>query len=133
MMLAVIDTTTGGIRAAGGGNEPALVLRASGEAEEIAAGGIVLGVDADWVFEEVALRLGEEDLLLLVTDGVTEARCGGAVFFGYEGFTEAARRAVASVSGSLDDIGDAIIRDARDFAGGRLQDDACLLLVRRWP
>jgi len=131
MMLAVIDTTTGDVRAAGGGNEPGLLLRASGEAEEVAAGGIVLGVAADWVFEEVALRLGEGDLLLLVTDGVTEARRSGAAFFGYEGFTEAARRAAARTSGSLGAIGKAIICDARDFAGGRLQDDACLLLVRR--
>jgi hypothetical protein len=43
---------------------------------------------------------------------------------------EAARRA-ARTSGALDAIGKAILCDARDFAGGRLQDDACLLLVRR--
>ena len=123
---------TGDVRAAGGGNEPPLLLRANQLAEEVPAGGFVLGATPDWEYQETVFRLEESDLLLLVTDGIIEAR-RGASFFGYQGFTEAARQAAASATGSLVTVGDAVIRDAREFAGGRLQDDACLLLVRRRP
>jgi PAS domain S-box-containing protein len=127
--LAVVDTVTGEIRAAGGGNEPPLLIRADGDAEEIPAGGFVLGAIPDWEYQEISARLDPHDTLVLVTDGITEARCGTS-FFGYKGFMETAQRAATNASGSLGEVGRSIIGEARDFAGGRLQDDACLLLVR---
>lgn len=64
----------------------------------------------------------------MATDGLTEAR-HGAEFLGIEGI--AALTQQESSSGSLRDLGQAIYGGACDFAGGRLHDDACLLLARR--
>ena len=67
-------------------------------------------------------------MLLLLTDGITEAR-HGKDFFGYEGFLHAATEAAST--GNLHQVGKAILDEARQFAGGKLQDDACLLLATR--
>jgi serine phosphatase RsbU (regulator of sigma subunit) len=66
-----------------------------------------------------------------MTDGLTEARRsgpGGAEFMGYERLARLAEE--ASTLPSLRGIGQAILDGATGFAGGRLQDDACLLLAR---
>ena len=127
--LAVVDARTGEAWVASAGAEHPLVLRASGSAEEIRAGGMLLGTLRGTEYEAQAVRLGPGDSLLLVTDGLTEAR-RGAEFFGYEGLTRAAQRAQAAGAGRL---GEAIIADAKGFTGGTLHDDVCLLLVRREP
>ncbi len=60
--------------------------------------------------------------------GITEARVGGNLF-GYERMMEVVCEAFAR-SAALPDIGAGLLSAARDFAGGTLHDDVCLLLVR---
>jgi len=127
--LAVLDARTGEASVASAGAEYPLLLRASGAAEEIRAGGMLLGTLGDAEYEAQTLYLAPGDSLLLVTDGLTEAR-HGREFFGYEGLTRAAQRAQAA---DADRIGQAIIADAKQFTGGALHDDVCLLVVRREP
>ena len=67
------------------------------------------------------------DTLLLVSDGITEARCGKS-FLGYNGMEEMARQ--AGTAPSLRGMGKAILEGAGAFAEGSLPDDACLLLAR---
>ena len=126
--LAVLDTRTGEVLIGAAGAEHPLLLRAGGEVEEVLEGGLLLGTLPDAPYEAAALRLGDGDCLLLVTDGVTEAH-RGAEFFGTSGLSRAAREALAAPrSGPM---GPAIIAEARAFAGGALHDDVCLLLARR--
>lgn len=138
LSLAVVDTLTGEVEAAAAGAEPPLALRArTGASEEIPAGGLPLGTDPDARYESVHTVLFPGDLLVLATDGITEARQGPRSFFGYEGLARSARQATASpaataaASPSPQAIGRAIITAARAFAGGKIDDDLCLLLVRR--
>lgn len=127
--LAVVDARTGEAAVASAGAEYPLLLRAGGAAEAVRAGGLLLGTLRDAEYEAETLRLLPGDSLLLVTDGLTEAR-GGSQFFGYEGLTWAAQRAQAAGAGR---IGQEIIADAKRFTGGALHDDVCLLVVRREP
>jgi sigma-B regulation protein RsbU (phosphoserine phosphatase) len=94
----------------------------------VAALGLLLGVMPDQTYASAALRLDPGDVLLLATDGVTEARRGGDLF-GYDRMADVARRALAL--GSLSELGAAVMEAAHAFAGGALHDDACLLLAQR--
>jgi serine phosphatase RsbU (regulator of sigma subunit) len=125
--LAVVDPQTGDTAVSSAGAEHPLLLRANGTAEEIRAGGMLLGTLPDSRYEAAELRLAPGDCLLMVTDGLTEAR-HESDFFGYTGLIQAAREAQAALSSN---IGHAIIAEAKRFTGGTMHDDVCLLLVRR--
>lgn len=133
--LAVVDTRTGEALVSLAGAEPPLLLRAGGEAEELTAGGMLLGVTHGEVYDVRRVQLADSDSLLMVTDGLTEAR-RGAEFFGHDGLRAAARRVLMPSGNSTISVlpaGQAIIAEARRFTGGLLHDDVCLLLVRRAP
>lgn len=133
--LTVVDTRTGEALVSLAGAEPPLLLRAGGEAEELTAGGMLLGVAHGEGYDVRRVQLADSDSLLMVTDGLTEAR-RGAEFFGHDGLRAAARRVLmpsGTSTASLLPAGQAIIAEARRFTGGLLHDDVCLLLVRRTP
>ncbi len=76
---AVIAKTEAGFRvtAASAGHPPLLVRRVGGLVEAVNPAGPLIGVFEDPEFTEQATELAEGDLLLLYTDGVTEARADG--------------------------------------------------------
>ncbi|MBV9849400.1 MAG: SpoIIE family protein phosphatase [Armatimonadetes bacterium] len=129
LTLAVVDAATGQAIFSTAGAEPPLILRAHGGHDIVQAKGIPVGFLADQPYTPQALRLDRGDLVLLATDGITEAR-RGSEFLGYDGMAELAGRAAAS-SASLPEAARAIFDGAHAFAGGVLHDDACLLLIRR--
>ena len=129
MTVVVVEAATGKVLISTAGAEPPLLLRGDGNAEEIRVGGIPVGFLAAQEYSSRALRLDAGDTLLLATDGLTEARCGKE-FLGYEGMTALAQRA-SSPSALLPDVAQAVLDGAREFAGGTLHDDACLLLIQR--
>ena len=126
--VIILDITTGSAQVASGGAEPPLVLRTSGRIEEIMVSGLPMGVENEAFYEAQAVTLAPGDLLLLVTDGITEARQGHE-FLGWEGMTRLAQEARGA--GTLQELGQAVFAGAELYAGGRLKDDACLLLARR--
>lgn len=126
--VAVIQPKTGEATIAVAGAEPPLIVRRDGTSEAVNVEGMPLGIDIDVKHDSVTRTLSRGDVLLLVTDGITEAR-RGREFFGYEGFEQAAVEAVGH--GLTGQVGKAVIDAAREFAGGRLTDDACLLIASR--
>ncbi|MFW6170198.1 MAG: PP2C family protein-serine/threonine phosphatase [Planctomycetota bacterium] len=73
MFLGVFSPDRKKLSYANAGHGPGLLLRCSGQLDELPSTGLILGVlqDADWKVEERAI--GPGDRLLLTTDGVTEA------------------------------------------------------------
>ena len=128
LTLAVINPVTGVLEICSAGAEPALLLRASGETVLLHEGGLPLGVAAKAEYTSQTMTQEAGDLLLIVTDGLTEAR-QGTQFLGEQGVAALARRAWDA--GTLAETGQAILAGAQAFAGGHLHDDACLLLTRR--
>lgn len=128
LTLAVVDTATGMARLAVAGAEPPILLHPEGVFEEIDVSGVPLGITPKANYLATELYLDAGDLLLIATDGVTEAR-RDRQFLGNDGM---ARLAAASLpQGSLAEIGQAILDGAKSFARDRLHDDVCLLLARR--
>ncbi len=128
LVLVIVDTATGEATFVASGTEPPLLLRASGETEEIKLSGLPLGVMPGFSYTTTTRNLEAGDVLLLFTDGLTEAR-RGKDFLDYEGVTRLAQEAVSR--NTPGGIGKAILDGVRAFAGGALQDDACLLIARR--
>lgn len=135
----VINPATGEAAAVSAGAEPPLVLRAAGVrghqrayvAEDVPTEGLLAGVERDARYVPVRFYLYPGDALLLATDGLTEARQRGrrSAFFGREGLAQAAAEAL-SRHGSLEAAAGQIVHEAAAFAGGRLADDACVLMAR---
>ena len=128
LCAAVVDPCSGNTLLALAATEPPLVRRAGGAVESLSDGGLPLGVLKGERYEDQAIRLEPGDLLLMMTDGITEARRGGDVF-GYEAVERMVRDMPPGVP--LADIGGAVLDAARAFANGSLQDDVCILLARR--
>lgn len=132
LALVLLDSATGEARYASAGAEPLIVTNADGQLikEYGRSSGLVLGVSAGRDYQETVLTLEPGGMLLMATDGITEARRGGEMF-GFDGLKAHVRRTVHL--DSVHEIVRRILDEARQFSGGALTDDACLLLVRRLP
>ena len=146
LTLAVLNGTSGEMACLCAGGEPPLVLRADGEVEVVQVCGAALGLFPAQGYAVVSLHLKANDAVLLVTDGLTEARRLEArgldadrvgrtgAFLGLEGLAHLAAQAqdtAQNPSPPLPLIGRAVFEGARTFSGGSFHDDACLLVARR--
>ncbi|GAA3818673.1 SpoIIE family protein phosphatase [Sphaerisporangium flaviroseum] len=112
---------------ASGGHPAALLLRADGTAcYQPTPGGLLAGIVPDAPFTATTLRLAPGDTLLLYTDGLTEARTGGATGdrYGEEDLhafatglaPTTASAAVAAVTDLLTTLGDGVDDDTAVIA-----------------
>ncbi len=114
------------------GHEPPLLVRPGGVRALPMREGLPLGLGELVPRTPVAarLRLAADETLLLVTDGVTEARDGRGVFFPLR---EYLTRALAAGPPALDP--ESLVRLVRDgvlaHTGGGLDDDTTIFAVRR--
>lgn len=140
LTLALVDTRTGEVACACAGAEPPLVLRKAGGGgyEEIPAFGPLLGVEEGSEYTELRVTLAEGDLLVLTTDGITEARRPPAErvgrapgFLGADGLVRLLLQARAEGATSLPDLAREAVSRTREWAGGAQHDDICLVLAQR--
>lgn len=73
VFYAILAPQSGEIVYANGGHNPPLLARLNGEMESLRARGIVLGIVSPIHLEERRTRLEPGDLLVMYTDGVTDA------------------------------------------------------------
>jgi sigma-B regulation protein RsbU (phosphoserine phosphatase) len=74
VFLATINLRTGEVTYTNAGHNPPLIKRASGDVEEIPdRHGPILGIEEGRDYGQSNLMLGQGDVLLVFTDGVTEA------------------------------------------------------------
>ena len=89
-----------------------VLLREGGTVRALESSGMVLGLFTHATFEAAILVLQEGDSVLLVTNGVTESRRGGAEF----GVERVARLLRNSTTKSASEICEVVLRAAYDFA-----------------
>jgi sigma-B regulation protein RsbU (phosphoserine phosphatase) len=127
MAYLVMDHSIGSVTMARAGHDaPLLYRRARQTVELVKPPGMVVGIDSGSVF---AIRLKQDDCLVLYTDGVTEA-------LDAEGFEFGADRMIQSVRASAAQGASAIITrlidDVRNFVGSQAQnDDITLITIRK--
>ena len=90
--------------------------------------GCPLGIDTGLPFEQVTIDLHPDDTLLLITDGITEARNSSNTLFG----AERVETALCGASESAESVITAVLKSVAEFADhGRQDDDTCLVALRR--
>lgn len=111
------------------GHENPIVVRKDGTTQKLSAGGTVLGILDDLFFEEDAVRLDPGDVVVMFSDGVTEAANASNELFGEKRLEECL---VTNRHLGARDLADAIERSVHVFADGEpMRDDVTLLVVRR--
>jgi serine phosphatase RsbU (regulator of sigma subunit) len=129
LFYGVLDTATHRVRSANAGHNRPLLLRADGAVERLEHGGLVLGALAGSTYEEATHALHPGDLLLVYSDGLTEAMSDGREEFGEERAAEVLRAHRARPAAA---VVDALVQAARAHAGATPQsDDITLVVVKR--
>ncbi len=113
------------VEVATGGHPPPLVVRKMGSIEEVSSEGTLVGVFQDAAFSAARVRLGAGDLLLMYTDGVTEAR-GDKGFFGEERLHQ---RACVHAGSSAQQMAGNLLEDVEAFGLGAPDDDIAILAL----
>ncbi|MFJ6697701.1 SpoIIE family protein phosphatase [Streptomyces sp. NPDC091272] len=119
----------GGVRCtvSSAGHPLPLVLRPDGEVRPAARPGVLLGVLDEAAYESETFVLAPGEVLLSVTDGVTERRCGRVMFDDGDGLAlELAGCAGLSAQGVAEKITQAV----HGFAADPPDDDLALLVLR---
>jgi serine phosphatase RsbU (regulator of sigma subunit) len=129
LVVAGVDTATGEMSYVNGGHNPPLLLRKSGTFETLTEGGLILGIIPDAPYSAGTLRLESGDLLVLYSDGVTEARDAADDQFGEERLMEFLSEARSM---RPEEMVDALIQRVREFSSrGKPSDDVTVVIMRR--
>ena len=113
-----------------GHNWPFL-FKANGEILRLEVGGPVLGIIEDFAYSGDSVKLDPGDLLVIFSDGITEAIDEKETMFDEENLKEVIRNNMANNSV---EIIDNIIKSVEDHAGSTSQmDDMTLVVLRRNP
>lgn len=127
-LLMTVEPRKEGVRLdlASGGHPLPLRLRADRTFDTLGEAGMLLGLLQGPAREDETFLLSPGDVVVLYTDGVTEARRESKLF-GEEGL----RTAVADASDhSAQVIADRIVAAALDFQGGHSRDDIAVVVMK---
>ena len=130
LFVGVIDLTDATIRYCSAGHPPALMV--SADASEISTLDVqsgVVGAFHDIVYQDGVTRFSPGDVLLLYTDGTTEARDPSGAFFGEEGLHEAVMRESEGEKPFEGFVG-RLLATLDAFTGNRLDDDVAMVALR---
>jgi sigma-B regulation protein RsbU (phosphoserine phosphatase) len=128
LVLGYYDVSTGDLVYVNAGHNPPCLVRKTGRLDVLDPTGPLVAPYPDATFHDAQCRLDPDDLLVLFTDGVTEAGPAGGELFGEERLERLLR---SSSSIPVADVCQRIIRAASDFTCGDLPDDATVLVLRR--
>jgi sigma-B regulation protein RsbU (phosphoserine phosphatase) len=122
----VADAALGTLTYSNAGHYPPILVRSDGSIERLAAGGAVLGVFPDGLYDQARVAIGRGDRIVLYTDGITEAQNEQDDEFGEQRLVGlVAKHRACSAPALQARLVDAVTT----FAGGRFQDDATLIVV----
>jgi len=129
LFYAELDPKTGSLAFLNAGHNPPLIVHSGGTMEQLAAGGLPLGIMADADFREGRTKLHPGDVLVIYSDGVSEAVDAAGEEFGPTRLYEVvARNLDASAAGIRDRIESALTKFCQ---GTPAADDITLVICKR--
>lgn len=131
-IYGVIDTQSGVIKFARAGHTPLLFCR-NNNVTEYKPAGIGLGLDSSDKFadsiKEMEIELNNNDILILYTDGITEARNKNGIEFGLANFEKIVRCNEREDANSLSSN---LIKEVSLFSKDNVQHDDITLVLFKW-
>jgi sigma-B regulation protein RsbU (phosphoserine phosphatase) len=124
--LGLVDTRRGGLHYINAGHVPPVLVRADGTLLELEDGGTVVGLFPRAEYHRGAVTFRPGDVLLLCTDGITEAANLQEVEYGRDRMVDCVRR---HQNKSAQAIVDAVLREVNDYSRGNSHTDDKVLLV----
>jgi phosphoserine phosphatase RsbU/P len=128
LVFGYYDMSTGELVYVNAGHNPPCLVRKAGRLDVLDPTGPLVAPLREATFHDAQCRLEADDLLVLFTDGVTEARLEQGELFGEERLERLLR---SSQSSPVADVCRGVIQAASDFTRGNLPDDATVLALRR--
>ena len=129
LFYAELDPESGALSFLNAGHNPPLIVHAAGTVEQLASGGLPLGIKADADYREGRTNMQMGDVLVIYSDGVTEAASPSGEEFGPTRLYEVVSRNVeASAAGIRDRIESALTKFSQ---GTQAADDITLVIVKR--
>jgi sigma-B regulation protein RsbU (phosphoserine phosphatase) len=126
LFYGVLDGNTRTLQYTNAGHPRPLLVHPTGLTTRLENGGALLGVFPDWNYEDSAVRLEPGDLLLLFTDGITEATALEGEEFGEDRLIAAAQNGPET---SLEGLQSHVLHELKQFCNFHLSDDATLLMI----
>ena len=128
LFVGIVDLATSSLMYCSAGHPPAILVSAqSGDAELLDVQSGVVGAFHDMEYKNGTIRLHEGDILLLYTDGTTEARSPEGAFFGETGLRD---MIMNEVPRGFDGLLNRFLSTLDRYTGRRLDDDVAMVALR---
>ena len=128
LFVGIVDLATSSLTYCSAGHPPAILVSAqSGDAELLDVQSGVVGAFHDMEYKNGTVRLHKGDILLLYTDGTTEARSPEGAFFGETGLRDMIMNEVPQ---GFDGLLNRFLSTLDRYTGRRLDDDVAMVALR---
>lgn len=129
LFFGVLEPATGALSYSNAGHNPPIVVAPGGGTTELSHTGPPLGILDGYTWQQASVEIAPQGLLVLYTDGVTEAENEVGDFFGRQRLLAAVRERRHLPAGALQT---SLLSDVRQFAAGYPQlDDIALVVATR--
>ena len=130
--FGILETHTGRFLFANAGHPPAYLIgsrKGRETVERLVRTGMALGVSEEARWKQKSLRMEPGDVLVVYTDGITEAQTPTGKTFGEERLLEVL---LAHAKASANALCSAVFEEVRNFTGNSpRQDDIALVVIKR--
>jgi phosphoserine phosphatase RsbU/P len=129
LSVIIVNHKSGRLSYSGAGDLPLIYKNnSSGEIKTIHSDGLLLGFALDGRYKDHTLTLDQNDLILIVTDGITESRNKEGEQFGYKRLDELLKNLKED-----EDITASIKSSLKKFTHGIYDDDVSLITIKKKP
>jgi serine phosphatase RsbU (regulator of sigma subunit) len=126
MFFAIYDEGTRRLRYVNCGHNPPILMRANGDLERLTATATVLGLFEEWDCGVAECELASGDVLVIYTDGITEAGPNEEEEFGEERLIATTQKHRQQ---SADEILNNILTEVQQASWGKQADDMTLIVA----
>ena len=136
MSLSLLDIERNRVTFCSAGHPPLFLRRADGRVEELGEdiSGFPLGIMPDWQYKQLEVDIEPGDVLVIYSDGVTDARSPSEEIYDSREKRRLIKRVMDSPGGA-EAVGKSILQEIREFSLGHKQADditlVCFGPVRR--